>query len=160
MTSRTSRRYDRDFKLRAVGRMEAGENVAAMSRELGVRRKLLYDWRRAFRLGGAEALRGQGRPGRDERVIAARDREPSALVTPPSGYAVRTREADELAAARQRIGALERLLGQQALELDFFKSALLLLESFRRPSEAVGGSAPSSSSASGRSGRAREGTED
>ena len=57
MTKRTNRRYDRDFKLAAVGRMEAGEQVAALSRELGVRCKLLYDWRRAFRLGGAEALR-------------------------------------------------------------------------------------------------------
>jgi hypothetical protein len=36
MTTRTNRRYDRDFKLGAVGRMEAGENVAAMSRELAV----------------------------------------------------------------------------------------------------------------------------
>ena len=28
MTKRTNRRYDRDFKLAAVGRMEAGEQVA------------------------------------------------------------------------------------------------------------------------------------
>ena len=119
MTTKFNRRYDRDFKLAAVGRMEAGENVAALSRELGVVRKLLYDWRRAFRLGGASALREQGRPGKDERVIAARDREPSAIQTPPSGYAVRSKEADELAAARHRIAALERRVGQQTLELDF-----------------------------------------
>ena len=54
MTTRINRRYDRDFKLAAVGRMEAGENVAALSLELGVKRKLLYDWWRAFRLSGAE----------------------------------------------------------------------------------------------------------
>lgn len=154
MSSRTNRRYDRDFKLSAVSRMEAGENVAALSRELGVRRKLLYDWRRAFRLGGVEALRCQGRPGKDALVLAARDRVPSAIMTPPSGYAVRTKEADELAAARHRIAALERQLGQRALEADFFRSALQLLESFHRTDGSGGGKAPSISSANGRSGKA------
>ncbi|MCG8358751.1 MAG: transposase, partial [Kiloniellales bacterium] len=57
-----ARRFSREFKLATLARREAGENVSALSRELGVRRKLLYQWRDAFRAGGPEALRGQGRP--------------------------------------------------------------------------------------------------
>jgi transposase-like protein len=38
------RRFSREFKERAVRRMKDG-NVAALARELRVRRKLLYEWR-------------------------------------------------------------------------------------------------------------------
>ena len=40
---RKSRRFSREFKLGAVGRMQAGESPSALARELGVRRKLLYE---------------------------------------------------------------------------------------------------------------------
>ena len=60
MTGGTARRFDRAFKLAALARMAAGENVSAVSRELGVRRKLLYQWRDTVRRGGVEALRGVG----------------------------------------------------------------------------------------------------
>jgi transposase-like protein len=46
------RRFSREFKLSALARMEAGANVSALARELGVRRKYLYQWRERFRLGG------------------------------------------------------------------------------------------------------------
>ena len=58
-----ARRLSREFKLAALARMAAGENVSALGRELGVRRKLLYQWRDTVRRGGAEALRGVGRQG-------------------------------------------------------------------------------------------------
>ncbi|MFZ2871455.1 transposase [Zavarzinia sp.] len=35
------RRFSREFKLAALARMEAGESVSALARELGVRRKYL-----------------------------------------------------------------------------------------------------------------------
>ncbi len=93
--------------------MATGENVSALSRELGVRRKLLYQWRDTVRRGGVEALRGVGRPraGASVAAAAARLRAPA-----PPGVAV----PDELARARAQIAALERKIGQQALELDFF----------------------------------------
>ncbi len=59
---RSPRIFSREFKLAAVRRMLAGENVSALSRELTVLRKDLYVWRKRFRAGGAEALRGRGRP--------------------------------------------------------------------------------------------------
>lgn len=62
MGSGEARRFDRAFKVAALERMAAGENVSALGRELGVRRKLLYRWRDVARRGGVEALRGVGRP--------------------------------------------------------------------------------------------------
>ncbi|MCP5113461.1 MAG: transposase, partial [bacterium] len=107
-----SRVFSRDFKLAALSRMEGGVNVSALSRELSVRRKLLYEWRAAFRAGGAEALRGPGRPRKGSVVVGAKSDGRSGAG--PS---------DELAAARRRIAELERKVGQQALEADFFRQA-------------------------------------
>ena len=62
------RRFSREFKLSALARMEAGANVSALARELGVRRKYLYQWRERFRLGGPVALRSRGRPTKAEQL--------------------------------------------------------------------------------------------
>ena len=144
MAGKQARRFDRAFKLAALERMAAGENVSA----LGVRRKLLYQWRDTVRRGGAEALRGVGRPrsGEQAAVAAARPRLPV-----PARVAV----PDELARARARIAELERKIGQQALELDFFGQALQLMEQAgRRPSGPHDVPAPTASSRRGRGGKA------
>lgn len=62
MERQRSRVFSRTFKLAAVGRMLTGENVRALSWELGVLRNDLYLWRARFRSGRPEALRGKGRP--------------------------------------------------------------------------------------------------
>ena len=148
MTGSAARRFDRAFKLVALERMVAGENVSALGRELGVRRKLLYQWRDTVRRGGAEALRGVGRPRAGERVAASVERPRLAV---PRGVAA----PDELAQARERIAALERKIGQQALELDFFGQALQLMEQAgRRPSGLPDAPASTASSGRGRSGKA------
>jgi transposase-like protein len=59
MPKKRSRVFSRAFKLAAVRRMIAGEDVSALSRELRVLRKDLYYWRTRFRAGGPEALRGK-----------------------------------------------------------------------------------------------------
>lgn len=104
MARRKKRTIPREFKVAALGRMESGENVCALARELGVKRKLLYDWRDKLRRGGVEALRGPGRPSR------------SAIVVKPAA------RPDRSAAAR--IAELERTIGRQQMELDFFQRAL------------------------------------
>jgi transposase-like protein len=43
MTQR-ARRFDRHFKLAALARIGAGENVTALGPEFGVRRRLLCQW--------------------------------------------------------------------------------------------------------------------
>ena len=130
----TARNFSRAFKLSAVRRMLAGENVSALARELAVLRKDLYVWRERFRAGGPEALRGRGRP----RKVAPTERPPDR---PPDRD-----EAGDLAAARRRIAELERKVGQQQVELDFFQRALRQVREARRPSGAPGAMASTRSS--------------
>jgi transposase-like protein len=56
---RAARIFSRELKLAALSRMLGGENVSALARELGFRRKLLYKWRDQFRSGGPDALRAR-----------------------------------------------------------------------------------------------------
>src|SRR5690606_6766411 len=122
-----------------LARMAAGENVSALGRELGVRRKLLYQWRDTVRRGGVEALRGVGRPSAGERRAASVERPRLAV---PRGVAA----PDELAQAREQIAALER---------DFFGEALQLMKQVgRRPSGPHDVPAPTASSRRGRGGKA------
>ncbi len=99
--------YPQALKLAAVERMEAARNITALSRELGIQRELLYFWRSRYRAEGAAGLRERG--GRKRAVASA--------VAPKQ-----PRRSGAEAAAR--IAALERKVGQQALELDFFRAAL------------------------------------
>ena len=129
-------RFTQETKLAAVKRMLAGENVGTLSRELPVSRKTLYDWRAKYLSGGAMALRGPGRP----RDLVGVDPPPSLTAVsslPPHA---------ELVKARARIVELERKVGRQQLELDFFQQALRQVREKRRPSDGPGAkpSTPSS----------------
>ena len=61
----TARNAHTEFKRAAVLRLEAGEGIAAVADALKIRRKLLYEWRAAYRkLGAAGLNRKRGRkPG-------------------------------------------------------------------------------------------------
>ena len=128
------RSFSRDFKLKAIARMDAGENVSALSRDLGVKRELLYRWRSMYRSGGELALRSRrGRPTVSEAAAMAAARGPSV-------------EASDLAVARRRIAELERKVGQQQVDLDFFKQALRHIEASRQANDGPGGTASSPAS--------------
>jgi transposase-like protein len=128
--SKKPRVFSREFKLMVVRRMLAGENVAALAREVKVLRKDLYAWRDRFRSDGAAGLRRSGRP---------RKAEPLAIDAIGKGAeAVPKVAATELDLARQRIAALERKVGQQQVELDFFRQALRQVKEARRPSAGPG----------------------
>ena len=71
MSKTAIRVFSREFKLKVVRRMLAGENVSALARELKVLRKDLYVWRKRLRSGGPEALRGRGRPPKAGSAIVA-----------------------------------------------------------------------------------------
>ena len=109
--------------------MLAGENVHALARELRVLRKDLYVWRDRFRSGGPEALRGPGRP----RKVAAGPVATAAAQAP-------------IEAAQRRIAELERKVGQQQVDLDFFRQALQQVRGTRRPRDALGATASTKSS--------------
>ena len=133
MSKTESRSFSRAFKLDVVRRMEAGENIAALSREVGVKREVLYRWRDAFRLGGEAALRLKGRPTKVEAAVMR-------LARGVAG------KADDLAEARWQIDQLQRKVGQQQLDLDFFKAALRRIEASPRPKSGPGATASSRTS--------------
>ena len=138
------RRFSREFKLSALARMEAGANVSALARELGVRRKYLYQWRERFRLGGPVALRSRGRPTKAEQ-LAMESGGPEALLA-ASPVMPAAAPLDELALAQRRIAELERKIGQQQVDLDFFQRALRHVREARRLTGAAGASVSTRSS--------------
>jgi transposase-like protein len=109
---RRPRSFSTEFKERAVLRLLAGEGFSALAAELDVRRKLLHDWAKAYRHDGVEGLnrkRGPKPGGRMRRATS--ERQP---------------QRDPLSQAHARISELERLVGQQQVDLDFFRQALRL----------------------------------
>src|SRR5258707_8379908 len=79
MAKKVPRTFSREFKLKAIERLEAGESGTDLSRELTVKREILYRWRDAFRAGGALALRSKpGRVPKAEAVALAQARGPAA----------------------------------------------------------------------------------
>ena len=117
---RKPRVYSLEFKVEAVQRICAGENMVALSRILEVPRSMLYYWLERYRESGVERLRAPGRP----------TLEPSATLqlTP----------AEE---AAKRIVELEQKVGRQALEVDFLKRAFKRVKETRQPSTNAGESA-------------------
>jgi hypothetical protein len=110
------RTFPTAFKVKVVKRMEAGEQVAPLAREVGVLRKLLYEWHSAWKSHGAAGLNRKRGPKPGRRVV--RPREESAA----SG------KLADLARAQARIAELERMIGRQQVDLDFFRRALRVLD--------------------------------
>jgi len=96
------RKYDQAFRQAALERMKSGQNVRALGLELGISYRLLYRWQN-------EAL----------------GRTP---VRRPDSWCQEKNDERQ----RRRVAELERLVARQALELDFFKGALLRIEESRR----------------------------
>jgi transposase len=97
-------RFSREFKEKAVKRMLRGESPSALSMELRVLRKDLYLWKSAYVKG--EPLTNRPGPRPKNPVVAGKDAD----------------------AAWRRVAELERKVGQQELELDFFAKALQCIE--------------------------------
>ena len=121
-----------EVKRRAIERVGKGETVTAVAASLGFNRQRLYEWQEQVRQGGLEALRGPGRPRK------------GAL----DGPRLRSALLNEGAAARRRIAELERKIGEQQADLDFFRQALRHVKA-RQQAAGVSGK-PRSSKSSGR----------
>jgi transposase-like protein len=106
--------------------MEAAADVTALAADLGCRRELLYVWRRKYRSGGAEALHPIGRPLHTAKPLD----EACAPSSPGSA-----------GGEQARIEALERKIGQQQLDLDFFRAALRHVREARLKKGIPGGTA-------------------
>lgn len=113
--SKILRSFSTAFKVAAVERMEAGCVVTELARQLKVKRKLLYQWQARFKAEGEAGLnRKRGpKPGR---------RKPKPKPEPsPDPFA-------QLMQARAKIAELERIIGRQQVDLDFFRTALRVLD--------------------------------
>lgn len=110
------RRFDREFKLKALERIGSGEPIGLLAAEFGVHRQLLYKWRDAF--AGGEPRR-RGRPSGAQALAGSVDQ---------TGLSA-------LELAERRIAELERKVGRQAVELDFFQGALRRIKASRLVSE-------------------------
>jgi transposase len=104
-----------EFKEGVVQRMLAGEPVSRLSRELKVKRSLLYRWRDAYRKEGVSGLRPIGCPKGDE-VKAAKKLE-------------------------AEVGVLQSKIGQQTMVIDFLRRAFKRVEELRQLSKGNGGTA-------------------
>jgi transposase len=146
---RRHRQHTREFKLSALAQMDTASDVQALARELGIERGLLYRWQRHYISGGAAGLRNSGRPrpilmqpaGTGAPAEETPCPTPATVTAEPPPLAAASRVACEpapsLAAhdpvtAAHRIAELERKIGHQQLELDFFRAALRHVRDLRR----------------------------
>ena len=120
-----------EAKLAAVKRVASGEAVSTVARDIGSHRDNLYKWYRKYQEGGLDGLRRTGRPRKAEALSARAGSWQEG--------------SDESAATRRHIAELERKIGQQQVDLDFFRKALRRVEQTRR-AQARAGAAPSTRS--------------
>jgi transposase-like protein len=120
------RRHTEEFKRQVVERMKTCENIHKLARELKIERKLLYTWK--------YQIEGHPEPRHANLGIAAEDRKQKQL--------------------QEEITKLKSALADRALEVDFFKSALLKVEA-DRPKTDSGAAASTTSSSRGRKSKAR-----
>ena len=125
MPQQGMRTFSTEFKEAVVLRLEAGERIAAVSDELRIRRKLLYEWRAAYRKLGAAGLNRK------------RGRKPGGARASPDAAPATPAPLTELARAQARIAELERKIGKQQMDLDFFREALRLIDARDRSSRAT-----------------------
>ena len=142
MPGRRFRIYSREFKEAAVRRILAGEKIRRGGRGAAAAGAVALHlaWT-TTNTAGADALVPRGRPRKAEAWARRR-----ALVQPPSTQARRLRPRRRESARDSRLVELERKVGQQAVELDFFKEALRHVKAPPRPSGGRGGKASSRSS--------------
>ena len=117
MSNRRRRSFTRDFKLSVLKRMAETDNIVALAPELGIERKLLYCWRAKYKAGGSDNLRRAGRPSTATAAERNQPGEPASHTVPD---------------AQSRIAELERKIGQQQVDLDFFRAALRHVRERRR----------------------------
>jgi len=116
------RTYSREFRMEIVRRIREGEKVPALSKELGIHRKLLYEWTRRVNEGGEANLRQRGRPRKIDAMSAG------------------------AASVARQIAELERTVAHQQLIIEFFRHALQRVDELRPNRTGIGATASSNPS--------------
>ena len=120
--SANNRVFNQEFKAAVAQRILNGESVSSLHHELHIKRSVLYRWRDAYRKEGAAGL---------QRPVG----RPPGIPNPP-----RPAASSEEAATR-RTAELERKIGQQALDIDFFRRAFKRVKESRRKNAETGATA-------------------
>jgi hypothetical protein len=106
---------------------------------LGIAREILYEWRWAWRRYGAAGLNRRRGPKKGlRRKMATGDPPAFALASSAPSAEGTSAPVVELVRAKARIEELERLVGRQQLDLDFFRKALRLADAFQGTTPARG----------------------
>ncbi len=128
MPRKKRRSFTQAFKQSVVARMASADSIRGLAAELSIDSRILYHWRDRFQAGGLEALRRLGRPSR---------RDGAAAEAPPVSV-----DVTDPAQAQRHIAALQRKIGQQQVELDFFRTALQRVRD-QQPRKGGSGETPS-----------------
>ena len=115
--------FSLEFRVKVVQRILQGESVSKLHHELDIKRSILYRWLDAYRKKGAAGL---------ARMVGRPPGTPNPA--PEPGMSVEE-------SLREQVGALERKVGQQALQLDFFQRAFKRVKESRQSSSEPGGTA-------------------
>jgi transposase len=122
--SKSNRTFSPEFRVQVAQRIQQGESVSQLHHQLDIKRSILYRWRDAYRKEGTAGL---------ARTVGRPPGVPNPATHKPG---VSPEEA-----LRQQIAALERKVGQQAVQLDFFKRAFKRVKESSQPSASTGATA-------------------
>jgi transposase-like protein len=125
--------FSTDLKLQIIQRVEAGESVGSVAKELSILRKSIYQWLGAYRelgVAGLNQKRGRKAGGKgavaSARSAASSDAASSDAASSSAAPRAEAKPMDELDRAQARIAELERVIGRQQADLHFFREALRL----------------------------------
>lgn len=118
--SKTNRVFSIEFRAKVVQRIMQGESVSKLHHELDIKRSILYRWRDAYRKKGAAGL---------ARMVG----RPSGVTNSAPKRGVGVEES-----LREQVAVLERKVGQQALQLDFFQRAFKRVKESNRAIRSAG----------------------
>jgi transposase-like protein len=113
------RRFSREFKIAAVRRVMEGEPIGDVARDLDIKYRVLWTWKKRVVEKGEEYLHELGRPKQWQQAAE---------------------KSDEAEASQQRrMAELERLVGHQQMEIRFLGKALRQVEERRQQKKSAGG---------------------
>jgi transposase len=115
---------NQEFRVEVAKRIVQGESVSKLHQELQIKRSVLYRWRGLYRKEGAAGL---------DRAIGRPPGVPNPTIQKPGG------SVEE--ALRRQVAELERKIGQQILQLDFFKRAFKRVKESRPNNGSTGATA-------------------
>jgi transposase len=113
------RRFSREFKIAAVRRVMEGEQIGDVARDLDIKFRVLWGWKKRVVEKGEEYLHELGRPKQWEQPVEKSD--------------------GAEASQQRRMAELERLVGHQQMEIRFLGKALRQVEERRQQKKSAGG---------------------